>query len=166
VRSLADQPVKGESGAERLRAGSRPGLLPASGVNPEQWLRPEAELVTLRTETQMKIDEFKTGVAEKTVRDEPWDTQLVWADAATDLDDLDEAGRDAAVSDVLVELFDDGLVEYFVVTSYSPQVYEREPAPSEFLTREELREHLNNGEQTLRLRPTEAARMRYAPGAR
>jgi hypothetical protein len=113
----------------------------------------------------MKIDEFKERVVEKTVRDEPWDTQLVWADAATDLDDLDEAGRDAAVSDVLVELFDDGLVEYFVVTSYSPEVYERDPAPSELLTREDLREHLANGEQTLRLRPTEAARLRYSPGA-
>lgn len=113
----------------------------------------------------MKIDEFKESVAVKAVRDEPWDTHLVWADAATDLDDLDEAERDAAVSDVLVELFDDGFVEYFVVTSYTPEVYERDPAPSELLTREELREHLN-GEQTLRLRPTEAARLRYAPDAR
>lgn len=114
----------------------------------------------------MNIVEFKESVAEMTVRDEPWDTQLVWGDAVTDLDHLDEAERDAAVRDALVELFDDGLVEYFVVTSYSPEAYERDPAPSELLTREELREHLNSGEQTLRLRPTEAARRRYTPGTR
>jgi hypothetical protein len=112
----------------------------------------------------MKIDEFKARVVEMTVRDEPWDTQLVWADAATDLADLDESDRDAAVVDALVGLFDDGLVEYFVVIGYSPEVYERDPEPSELLSREELREHLTHGELTLRLRPTEAARLRYSRG--
>jgi hypothetical protein len=111
----------------------------------------------------MTVEEFKEMVLRVAVLDEPWDTQLVWSDAQGDLSDLDEAQRDAAVIDVLLDLHDEGLVEYFAVTSYSPDDYERDPAPWELLPREALRDQLTVGETTLRLRPTQAARLRYSP---
>lgn len=111
----------------------------------------------------MTSEEFKERVLGVVVQDEPWDTQLVWADAQTDLSDLTDSERDAAVIDLLLDLEENGLVEYFVVTSFSPDNYEREPAPSELLSGEALRDQLTRGETTLRLRPTEAARSRYSP---
>jgi hypothetical protein len=110
----------------------------------------------------MRIDGFKETVLGVVVRDEPWDTQLVWADAQADLSDLTDIERDAAVINLLVELQTDGLVEYFAVTSFSPDDYERDPSPSELLTGDALRDHLTRGEVTLRLRPTEIARSRYS----
>ena len=84
-------------------------------------------------------------------------------DAATDLGQLTGVERDAAVIELLVELQDEGLVEFFFVTSLDRDHYERHPDPSELLTGEALRDNLTRGEVTLRLRPTEAARSRYGP---
>jgi hypothetical protein len=110
----------------------------------------------------MTVEEFKESVLAVAVLDEPWDTQLVWGDAQSDLSSLDGTVRDAAVITLLLELHDEGLIDYFVVTSFSPDVYERDPASSELLSREALQEHLTAGELTLRLRPTEHARSRYS----
>jgi hypothetical protein len=110
----------------------------------------------------MTIEEFKDRVLQVVVHDEPWDTQLVWADANTDLSELTDIERDAALINLLVELQDDGLVDYFAVTSFSPDDYERDPGPSELITGAVLRDHLARGELTLRLRPTELARSRYS----
>jgi hypothetical protein len=69
--------------------------------------------------------------------DEPWDTSLTYSDAQEDLPEIDEADRDRAVGDVLLQLYDEGLVCFFEIGDFG-ESYSRTPTEEEKLSREAL----------------------------
>src|SRR6266550_3532294 len=78
------------------------------------------------------------------VMDEPWDTALMYGDAQTDLPEIDEADRDRAVGDVLLQLYDEGLVCFFEVTEFGGH-YTRTPTEEAKLSREALVRNVEPG---------------------
>jgi hypothetical protein len=87
---------------------------------------------------------FKYQQLAMVVMDVPWETGLMWADGHADLDDVPKAERDQVIRDVVLELFDEGLVYYFEIEDFGDS-YSRTPSPEEHLSREQLVEAISGG---------------------
>ena len=88
--------------------------------------------------TEEARQRFKTVQLRCIAMNRPWETSLTWSDAATDLG-LVEPGRiDEVVRAIQLDLFDDGFVDFFVISDFSHENYMREPSPSEALDRDAL----------------------------
>ena len=83
------------------------------------------------------LTRFKHEQLRCVVMDEPWDTSLTWADAQTDLREIDASERDRAVAYVLVQMYDEGLAYFFEVEDFAEN-YSRTPSEAEKLSREHL----------------------------
>lgn len=108
------------------------------------------------------VQVFKSAELRAVVRDAPWDSSLVWADAKEALKELAPAERDSVVRRVLLEFFDDGLVNFYAIKSFEAGEYDRVPESGELFSREQLEDYLRpRGESLgflLGMRPTDKAR--------
>ena len=108
----------------RLSGGSKGELSLSSAVDP--------------------LTRFKREQLRCIALDEPWDTALTWADAQTDLPEIDVPDRDRVVAEALMQLHDEGLVYFFEVSDFGDS-YSRTPPDEDKLTRERLAEVLSAG---------------------